>query len=617
MNSTISQGLGEPIHRMPFPSQSYIAGQPRRMYLGTAGLGSKESGNQSLERIALVAAASLLPPAAFAQEVAVVENIPDDHASISGQESLIERMIEKAEISVAEKNLLVNLREPYMSVMKRVHNTSDAMEVLAVMMADSNINFATEERKDFIAMLRGYYKEKGEKLLDTYHQFKKDLNFSPLQTFIAADTEIHGHNENTLSRSKNFDSTLIQLGKIESKFEMLYRGISEPKMTITQEEESVATVKPSYFYIQVAAYDENKAEDGLKLLHKGVYNGTLKSKSQIYKNGDNKVVSLIGPFIKTDEKTEDSDLAKAVEEIFKSDEKLGIETLWVVEFSPDGDPQKKHWRLRFDRKDYQESENDVSEKPETKNPVVYKDALTWQELEKRAMQEKAQDGRTILDVVIEKSNKHEIDPLLVLSLIQVESGFNYNATGYKLRKVGASKSGKPIFAYVVDEKGDRIKTAMGYMQITPDTLYETLGIKYDGSLKAEKKVRSIETNIEAGIMSLRSMYNKIPVIAGVTSKGLLLHNEHGNHSPDDIEKIAIAAYNCGAGNTKRRTGVYGAIYRAHAETGINPKLGKTLKVKTDDILNNLPPESKRHVDKVFAQYELLKETAPNKYLTSR
>ncbi|MCX5797050.1 MAG: lytic transglycosylase domain-containing protein [Elusimicrobia bacterium] len=124
-------------------------------------------------------------------------------------------------------------------------------------------------------------------------------------------------------------------------------------------------------------------------------------------------------------------------------------------------------------------------------------------------------SQKVIDMTIAEAVRQKVDPLLVLALVQNESGFQTGATS----PVGAR----------------------GLMQIMPDT-GRGLGVAnpdhlYDAS-----------TNLRAGVAFLKSMWNKFTDISFSALAGI------NPFASSDVKKV-IASYNAGPGAVQKYGGV--------------------------------------------------------------
>ncbi|HXS99381.1 MAG TPA: lytic transglycosylase domain-containing protein [Elusimicrobiota bacterium] len=121
----------------------------------------------------------------------------------------------------------------------------------------------------------------------------------------------------------------------------------------------------------------------------------------------------------------------------------------------------------------------------------------------------------VVDMAIKEAIRQHADPLLVLAVINQESGFRTHATS----AVGAR----------------------GLMQLMPDT-GRGLGVRNAGMLY------DAQTNLRAGIAFLKSLWGQF---VGGDMQGIESVNPWASHSV----KAAVAAYNAGPGAVRRYSGV--------------------------------------------------------------
>ena len=124
-------------------------------------------------------------------------------------------------------------------------------------------------------------------------------------------------------------------------------------------------------------------------------------------------------------------------------------------------------------------------------------------------------SQKVVDMTISEAVRQNVDPLLVLALVQNESGFHTGATS----SVGAR----------------------GLMQIMPGT-GKGLGVSNPDNLY------DASTNLRAGVTYLKSMWNKF---SDISFSALASINPFAN---SDVKKV-IASYNAGPGAVQKYDGV--------------------------------------------------------------
>lgn len=107
------------------------------------------------------------------------------------------------------------------------------------------------------------------------------------------------------------------------------------------------------------------------------------------------------------------------------------------------------------------------------------------------------------EYVVKYSNKYDVDPYLVYSIIKAESSFKADAT--------SNRSARGLMQ-ITDETGKWAAENMGLKEFKPEHLYEP------------------ETNISIGCWYLSRLYKQFE-----TSVNL----------PEDLRKLVLAAYNAG------------------------------------------------------------------------
>jgi soluble lytic murein transglycosylase-like protein len=124
-------------------------------------------------------------------------------------------------------------------------------------------------------------------------------------------------------------------------------------------------------------------------------------------------------------------------------------------------------------------------------------------------------SQQVIDMTISEAVRQNVDPLLVLALVQNESGFHTGATS----PVGAR----------------------GLMQIMPAT-GKGLGVSNPDQLY------DASTNLRAGVTFLKSMWNKFTDISFSSLAGM------NPFASNDVKKV-IASYNAGPGAVQKYGGV--------------------------------------------------------------
>jgi soluble lytic murein transglycosylase-like protein len=132
-------------------------------------------------------------------------------------------------------------------------------------------------------------------------------------------------------------------------------------------------------------------------------------------------------------------------------------------------------------------------------------------------------NRRIVDMAIQEAIRQNADPLMVLSVINSESGFDSTATSYRRDKKGD---------FILDANGKKIPIAHGLMQLTADK----------GS-----NLYDIPTNLRLGVAYLKQMFAHMD-----TSMAALVSG--GSPSGTAVRK-AVAAYNAGPGAVDQYHGV--------------------------------------------------------------
>lgn len=138
----------------------------------------------------------------------------------------------------------------------------------------------------------------------------------------------------------------------------------------------------------------------------------------------------------------------------------------------------------------------------------------------------------VVDMAIQEAIRQNADPLLVLAVINAESGFDTHATSYKRDRHGH---------LVYDKNGHKIPLARGLMQLMADT-GRGLGV-HDTSM-----LYDAQTNLRAGITFLKSLWGQF---VGGSMTAIAAINPWTSHSV----KSAVAAYNAGPGAVRKYSGV--------------------------------------------------------------
>jgi len=138
----------------------------------------------------------------------------------------------------------------------------------------------------------------------------------------------------------------------------------------------------------------------------------------------------------------------------------------------------------------------------------------------------------VVDMAIAEAIRQNADPLLVLAVINAESGFNTHATSYKRDKKGR---------FILDANGHKIPLARGLMQLLAGT-GRGLGVR-DTSM-----LYDAQTNLRAGITFLKSLWGEF---VGGSMTAIASMNAATSRSV----KAAVAAYNAGPGAVRKYSGV--------------------------------------------------------------
>ena len=130
----------------------------------------------------------------------------------------------------------------------------------------------------------------------------------------------------------------------------------------------------------------------------------------------------------------------------------------------------------------------------------------------------------VVDQAIKEAIRQHADPLMVLAVINQESGFKTTATSYRRDRQGR---------LILDAAGKPIPIARGLMQLTADK-----GVNlYD-----------VQTNLRLGVAYLKQMWSQFVGAEMTAIAGVSDYVSHG-------VKSAVAAYNAGPGAVHRYSGV--------------------------------------------------------------
>ena len=130
----------------------------------------------------------------------------------------------------------------------------------------------------------------------------------------------------------------------------------------------------------------------------------------------------------------------------------------------------------------------------------------------------------VVDMAIKEAIRQHADPLMVLAVINQESGFNVHATSYRRHRDGS---------FMLDEYGNRIPIAHGLMQLTSDK---------------GRNLYDVQTNLRLGVAYLKQMWSRFVGEEMTAVAGVNAYLSHGVTS-------AVAAYNAGPGAVHKYSGV--------------------------------------------------------------
>lgn len=128
----------------------------------------------------------------------------------------------------------------------------------------------------------------------------------------------------------------------------------------------------------------------------------------------------------------------------------------------------------------------------------------------------------IVDLAVKEAVKQDADPLLVLAVINAESGFHPGATSYKRDRGGNC---------LLDANGQRIPLARGLMQLVPEAG------RYMG-VRDSSRLYDVSTNLRAGVGLLKHLWDQF------AAGSMTALQDQDPSSRRDV-KAAVAAYNAG------------------------------------------------------------------------